>query len=61
MNVQMAGDVRELSGNELESVSAGEKMLDVTILGVRIVLGTNEHGTYGCGFAGGQGGCRMLD
>jgi hypothetical protein len=61
MNAQMTGDIRDLTSNELESISGGEKVLDVTIFGVRIVLGSNENGTYGCVFSGGQGGCRMLD
>ena len=61
MSAEMAREVRELTSNELESVSGGEIALDFTIFGVRFILGSNEHGNYGCVFSGGQGGCRMLD
>jgi hypothetical protein len=61
MSAQAIAEIRDLTSNELESVSGGEIALDVTIFGVRFILGSNENGNYGCVFSGGQGGCRMID
>jgi hypothetical protein len=61
MNATETADIRELTAAELAIASGAEKAVDVTIFGVRIVLGSNEGGNYACVFSGGQGGCRMID
>jgi hypothetical protein len=57
MNKTQTADIRELTSDELAVVSGAEKAVDVTIFGVRFVLGSNEGGGYACVFSGGQGGC----
>jgi hypothetical protein len=57
MNTMQTADIRDLTSNELAVVSGAEKAVDVTVLGVRFILGSNEGGGYACAFYGSQGGC----